>query len=72
MVATVERGLRAGAALLDGDGRREAVDVVDVGLLHLPQELPGVGGERLDVAPLPLGVEGVEGEGRLARAGDAR
>ena len=44
---------------------------VAVGLLHLLEELPGVGRERLDVAPLPLGVERVEGERRLARAGEA-
>ena len=42
---------------------------VDVGLLHLLEELPGVGGERLDVAALALGVDGVEGERGLARAG---
>ncbi len=57
--------------LLDRDRRRQAVDRVDVRLLHLLQELPRVGRERLDVAPLPLGEEGVEGERRLARAGDA-
>ena len=57
--------------LLDGDGRRQAVDLVDVRLLHLLEELPGVGRERLDVAPLPFGVDRVEGERRLARAGQA-
>jgi hypothetical protein len=59
--------------LLDRDRRRQAFDRVDVGLLDLRQELPGVGRERLDVAPLPLGEEGVEGERRLPRprhAGD--
>jgi len=48
--------------LVDGDGRREALDRVDVGLVHLPQELTRVGRERLDVAALALGVDGVEGE----------
>jgi hypothetical protein len=56
MVATVERGF---AARADGLARSPA-DRVDLGLFHLPEELPGVGRERLDVAPLPLGVEGVE------------
>ena len=51
-----------GGLLLDGDGRRQAVDLVDVRLLHHLQELPRVGGERLDVAALALGVDGVEGE----------
>ena len=56
--------------LVDGDGRREAVDRVDVGLLHHLEELARVRGERLDVAALPLGVDRVEGEARLPRAGE--
>ena len=56
--------------LVDRDRRAEAVDRVDVGLLHHLQELPGVGGERLDVAPLPLGVDRVEGKARLTGAGE--
>ena len=51
-----------GVLLLDGDGRSEAVDLVHVGLFDALQKLAGVGGERLDVAPLPLGVDGVEGQ----------
>ena len=60
-----------GRLLVDRDRRREPVDRVDVGLLHHLQELPRVGGERLDVAALALGVDRVEGERRLARAGQA-
>jgi len=56
--------------LLNGDGRGEAADVVDRGLLHLVHELPGVGGEAFDITPLPFGVDGVECERRLARAAD--
>src|SRR4030095_9072487 len=52
--------------LLDRDGGREAADVVVLGLLHRAEELPGVARERLDVAALPLGVDRVEGERRLA------
>src|SRR4029453_7384569 len=37
---------------------------------HPLQELACVGGQRLDVAPLALGVNRVEGERRLARAAD--
>ena len=55
--------------LVDGDGRRQTLDEVDVGLVHLAEELPGVDAERLDVAPLALGVDGVERQGGLARAG---
>ena len=59
-----------GRLLVDRDRRREAVDRVDVRLLHQAEELARVGGERLDVAALPLGVDRVEGEARLARAGE--
>ena len=65
----------AGGLLLDRDGGREAVDMLDVGLLHHLEELARVGRQRLDVAPLPLGIDGVEGEARLAaarQAGDDR
>ena len=60
-----------GRLLVDRDRGREPVDRVDVGLLHHLQELPRVGGERLDVAPLPLRVDRVEGERRLAGAREA-
>ena len=69
-VPTVERGILPGGLLLDRDGGREPLDGVDVGLFHQPEELPGVGRERLDVAPLPLGVDGVEGERGFPRAGE--
>jgi hypothetical protein len=64
------RGARVVARrlLLDGDRRRQALDQVDVGLLHELEELARVGRQRLDVAALPLGVERVEGERGLARA----
>ena len=67
------RGARiaGGAFLVDGDGGRQAVDEVHIGLVHLAQELPGIGRQRLHVAALPLGVDGVEGQRRLARTGDA-
>ena len=58
----------AGGLLLDGDGGRQALDQVDIRLFHQLQELPGVGRERLHVPALPFGVQGVEGQGRLARA----
>ena len=56
--------------LLDRNRRREAFDQIDVGLFHQLQELPRVGRQRLDVAPLSLGVQRVEGERALARAGE--
>lgn len=58
-------------ALFEGDGGRDAFDGVDAWLVHAVEELPGVGGEGLDIASLALGVEGVEGEGGLAGAAEA-
>ena len=63
-------GVGVGALLLDGDGRGQAVDVVDVGLVQAAQELAGVGGQGLHVAPLPLGEYRVEGQRGLAGAAD--
>lgn len=69
-----DRGARVagGRLLVDGDGRGEALDEVDVRLVHLAEELPRVGGQRLDVTPLPLGEDGVEGKRGLARTRQAR
>ena len=58
----------AGGLLLDGDRRRQALDHVDVGLVHQLQELARIGRQALHVAALALGVEGVEREAGLARA----
>ncbi len=63
--------IAGGVLLPDGDCRRDAVDHVDVGLLDALQELARVGRQRLDVAALALGVDGVERERRLARPRDA-
>jgi hypothetical protein len=59
--------------LVDRDRRREPLDGVDVGLVHLAQELARVRRQRLDIAALALGVERVERQARLAgsrKAGD--
>ena len=60
-----------GGLLLDGDGGRQAVDLVDVRLLHHLQELPRVSRQAFDIAALALGIDGVEGERGFARAGQA-
>ena len=57
-----------GAFLVDGNRRGEAFDIVHIRLLHLAEELAGVGRERLDVAALALGKDGVEGQGGFAGA----
>ena len=59
-----------GGFLLDGDGRRKPFDRIDIGALHLVEELARVGGKRFDVAALALGVKGVEGERGFARTGE--
>ncbi len=65
-------GVARGRLLVDGDRGREALDEVDVRLVHLAEELAGVRGEGLHIAPLALGEDGVEGQGGLARPGQAR
>ena len=55
-------------ALAHGDGRRDSGDRVGVGLVEPGEELAGVRRKRLDVAPVALGVERVEGQRALARA----
>ncbi len=58
-----------GGFLLDGNGRRQPVDLVDVRLLHHLQELPRVGGQRLHVTALAFSIDGVERERGFSRPG---
>ncbi|MNM75939.1 hypothetical protein D3C81_877420 [compost metagenome] len=60
-----------GRLLLDGNRRRQTFDGVDVGFFHHRQELPGIGRQRFDIAALAFGVQGIEGQGRLAGTGQA-
>ena len=64
-------GVVGGGLLLDGDGRGQALHMVQVRLFHHRQELPGVGGQGFHIPALPLGVEGVESQRGLPRAGQA-
>ena len=57
--------------LLDRDRRRQTFDEVDIRLLHHLQKLACVGGQRFDIAALPLGVNCIEGERGFAGAGQA-
>ena len=68
-----DRGARVlrGRLLVDADRRAQALDEVDVGLVHLAQELARVGRQGLDVAALALGEDRVEGEAGLARPGES-
>ena len=62
-------GVFGGGFLVDGDGGREALDIVHVRLVHLSQEHSGVGAEAFHIAALPLGINGVKGQAGLAAAG---
>ena len=68
-----DRGARIapGRLLLNADGGGQAADEVDVRLRELPEELPGVTRQRLDVAALTFGINRVEGERAFARPTDA-
>ena len=67
MVPTVERGLRDALFWsIEMAGDRPSMKSTS-GLSIWPEELAGVGRERLDVATLALGVDRVEGQRRLAR-----
>src|SRR5688572_16632065 len=54
--------------LFNGDGRGNALDVIDVGLVHAPDKLPCVGAQAFYVASLSFGVERIKGQRRLSRS----
>ena len=64
-------GVVAGGFLVDGDGRREALDGINIGFVHLAQKLAGIGGQTLHIAPLALSEDRVEGQGALAATANA-
>ena len=63
--------IAAGGLLVDRNGRGEASDHVDVGFVHNAEEHAGVARKAFDVAALAFGVDRVEGEAGLSRAGKA-
>ena len=68
---TVERGFfEVVFCSIEIAGDRPSIEF-DVRLLHQLEELAGIGRQDFDVAPLALGIDRVEGERRLARAGQA-
>ena len=64
-------GVFGGGLLVDGNGGRQALDIIHVRFFHLPQKHPSIGGKRLHVTALALGINGVKGQRAFARAGDA-
>src|ERR1039458_10227310 len=61
-------GVARRGLLVNGDRGRQSLYEVHVRLVHLPEELPGIRRQRLDVAALAFGVDRVERERRLPRA----
>ena len=53
--------------LFDGNGRRQATDVIHVRFLHHVQELARIGRQRFHIAALPFGIDRVERERGFAR-----
>ena len=54
-----------GGLLLDADDRRETCNLVDIGTFHATQKIASVGRERLDIAALSFGKDGVKSQRRL-------
>src|SRR5579862_5690592 len=57
--------------LVYGDGRRNAFDRLDLGLVHAVEKLARIGRKRLDITALSFGIQRIEHEGRFPRAGYA-
>ena len=55
-------GVVTGGFLINRNRRRQALDGIDIGLVHLPQKLAGIGRKTFDVAALSLGKDRVEGK----------
>ena len=60
-----------GIRLIDRDRRRNAIDAIDLRLVHAIEELPRVRRERLDVAALTFRIQRVEHERGFAGPGHA-
>ncbi len=58
--------------LPDRNRRSNAQDFVHIRFLHAFQKLARIGRQRLDIAALALGIDGVKDQRRLAGAGNAR
>ena len=48
--------------LFNRNGRRQSTNMLQLRLGHLTEELAGIGRQRFDIPPLPLGIQRVHGE----------
>ena len=67
-------GTRIGrsGSLLNGHGRRKAVNEIHLRFVQPVEELTGIGGKALHIAPLPFCIKSIKCQRRLARSADAR
>ena len=56
-------GIPVCGLLVYGDGRGQPLNLFHIGFFHLPQEHPGIGGQRLHIAALPFRVNRVKSQG---------
>ncbi len=57
--------IAAGGLLVNGNGRRKPLNKIDVRLIHLTEELTGIGRKALDIPTLAFGIDGVKRQRRL-------
>ena len=48
--------------LVNGDGRRQAVNVIHIGLVHLPKKHTRIGTETFNITSLPFGIDRVKSQ----------
>ena len=60
-------GIFRGGFLLNGDGRTQTADVINIRFFHHIQKLPRIGRQAFNVAPLPLCIDRVKGQRRFSR-----
>ena len=65
-------GVLGSGLLVNRNGRRQALNGIHIGLVHLAQELPGVGRKTLHIPPLPFRINGIKGQAGLTGTGQAR
>ena len=58
--------------LFNGNGRRNTLDEVAVGLVHSPEKLSGIGRKAFHITPLSFGIERIKSERRLTAAAHTR
>ncbi len=52
--------IATGRFLVNRYRRRQSLDIIHVRLIHLPEKLPGIGRQRLDIPALSLGINSIE------------